>query len=51
MEAKIKISLLRRREFWLKYLPVMGYLYVSNDNDDGVLPPREHCCKTTLTEI
>ena len=47
----MKISILRRREFWLKCLSVMGYLYGSNDKDDGVLSPSAHCCKTTLTEI
>ena len=47
----MKTSLLRRREFWLKSLSVMDYLYASNGNDDGVLPPSEHRRKTTLTEI
>ena len=45
----MKTSLLRRREFWLKSLSAIGYLYVSNNNDDGVLPSSEHHCKTTLT--
>ena len=44
----MKTSLLCRREIWLKSLSVMGYLYVFNDNDDGVLPPSEHRRKTTL---
>ena len=48
MEAKMKTSLLHRREFWLKSLPAIGYFYVSNDNDDEVLPPSEHRRKTTL---
>ena len=48
MEAKMKTSLPCRREFWLKSLPAIGYFYVSNDNDDVVLPPSEDCRKTTL---
>ena len=44
----MKTSLLQRREFWLKFLSAIDYFYVSNNNDDGVLPPSEHCCKTTL---
>ena len=50
-ETKIKKSILRKREIWLKSSSVKGYLYVSNDNDDVVLPQSEHFCKTTLTEI
>ena len=45
----MKTSLLCRREFWLESLSAIGYLYVSNDNNDGVLLPSEHRCKTTLT--
>ena len=48
MVVKVKTSLLRRREFWSKSLPAIGYLYVSNNNDDGVLPPSEHRCKRIL---
>ena len=47
----MKTSLLCRRKFWLKSLSAIGYLYVSNDNDDGVLPSSEHRRKTTLTEM
>ena len=50
MEAKMKTFVLCRREFWLKSLSIIGYFYVSNDNDDGVLPSSEHRCKTTLTK-
>ena len=51
MEAKVKTSLLRKREFWLKSLSAIGFLYVSNNNDDGEFPPSEYRRKTTLAEM